>query len=246
MQENVLLKLEEICLHYQGKIVLDKVSFELHPNRVVTLIGPNGAGKSTLAKLILGLLTPSSGRVTTKHNIKFGYVPQRFHVDRLIPITVSRFLHLYTSVKKSIYDKNIELLKLTELKDSMLYSLSGGEIQRVLIAQSLMSRPDLLVLDEPAQGMDISAQSELYELLQLVKSEYELGVFIISHDLHFVMQGTDEVICLNKHICCHGEPEHVQQKTEYLQAFGIKPGSMSMYVHHHDHKHHFNGEITDE
>lgn len=246
MQDNRLLRLKDVCVHRQGKVILEKVSIDIFSNKIVTLIGPNGAGKSTLAKAILGLINPTSGVISKEDDLKLGYVPQKFHVDKLIPITVKRFLHLYAAPIEKLYKKNIKLLKLAELENSLLYSLSGGEMQRVLIAQSLMGEPDLLVLDEPAQGMDIWAQSELYDLLQLVKSEYKLGIFIISHDLHFVMQGTDEVVCLNKHICCHGEPEHVQKQAEYLKAFGIKPGSMSMYVHHHDHTHHFSGEITDE
>jgi zinc transport system ATP-binding protein len=239
-----LVRLTNISMVCQNKKILDCINFDIVSNRILTLIGPNGAGKSTVARIILGLLAPTSGEVYKKPGIKLGYVPQNFHVDKLIPITVARFLQLYGKFNEKIYVETTELLKLNRLLGLSLYNLSGGEMQRVLIAQALMNQPDLLVLDEPAQGMDISAQAELYELMKLVKAKYKLGIFMISHDLHLVMQGTDEVICLNKHICCHGAPEEIQKQPEYLRTFGIDSASISMYVHNHDHVHHFNGEVT--
>lgn len=243
-KERILISLENVSVEYDDKPILENICLDVVSNRVVTLIGPNGAGKSTLAKVILGLINPTCGVVHRDPKMNMGYVPQKFHIDKLMPISVSRFLNLYAKPSQDTYEKAINKSKVTKLLKHQLHHLSGGEMQRVLMAQALMREPDLLVLDEPSQGMDISAQSELYQLIKDIKSDYNVGVVLISHDLHFVMQGTDEVICLNKHVCCHGAPKDVRKTPEYAKAFGIKSEGMTMYIHEHDHVHHLDGGVS--
>ena len=239
-----LLSIENMSLIIDGQTILEKISLDVVSNKIITLIGPNGAGKSSLAKVILGLYKPTSGKVSKKDNLRVGYVPQNFTVDQLIPITVHRFLQIYTTSSSAIAHA-VSLLGVDKLLPRRLQTLSGGERQKVLLAQSLLCSPELLVLDEPSQGMDITAQAEFYRLIKLVKEELGCAVVMISHDLHFVMAGTDHVVCLNKHLCCHGDPKHVKSDPAFKKIFGDLNPESELYVHIHDHVHHADGGVTD-
>lgn len=218
------------------------VSLELQAAKVLTVIGPNGAGKSTLINVLLGLQAPDSGTVYRKPKLKIGYVPQRISIDSLMPLTVKRFV--------ALSDRGDPLQALEEagikhLADHPIQKLSGGEFQRALLARALLRKPELLILDEPAQGIDVLGQAELYEKIAALKNEYGFGVLMVSHDLHLVMQKTDQVLCLNQHICCSGQPEDVSQHPEYQKLFGNFPSEgLAVYTHHHNHCHELNGDVV--
>ena len=204
----------------------------------MTLLGPNGAGKSTLVKVILGLIPYTSGKITRLDNLTIGYVPQSIKLNPTLPITVKRFMCL----NKQLNNKNIlnilSMVKAEYLIDKSMHQLSGGELQRVLLAQALAKRPQLLILDEPTQGVDVNGQVLLYDLISNAKTQFNCGILMVSHDLHLVMAKTDEVICLNHHICCSGTPASVSNDPEFISLFGQQGASqIAVYKHHHNHQH---------
>lgn len=227
--------------------VLQNVSLHLTRGQILTLIGPNGAGKTTLVKLALGLLAPSSGIVQRTEGMRIGYMPQRLQVDATLPITVHRFLQLVPGARAGEIAAALAEVGASRVQHSRLQALSGGEMQRVLLARALLGKPDLLVLDEPTQGVDLKGQAELYHLITQLRDRHGCGVLMVSHDLHLVMSATDEVICLNQHVCCHGHPEQVSSDPAYLELFG-KSGAqaMAVYTHHHNHEHDLAGEVVGE
>ncbi len=199
-------------------VVLEKVDIVVQAGRVVTVIGPNGAGKTTLLRVLLGLTAANSGVVRRRAGLRIGYVPQRLHVDPTLPLTVQRFLGLVP--ERRLVGHVLEELAITRLLDKPMQRLSGGEMQRVLLARALLGDPDLLVLDEPAQSVDIGGQGELYALIGRLRDQHGYGVLLVSHDLHLVMGATDHVICLNRHVCCTGAPALVRKNLEYIALFG--------------------------
>jgi zinc transport system ATP-binding protein len=233
-----LIELSNVSYHSSTthEKLIDSVSFTIDEKTITTIIGPNGAGKSTLLRLILGLIGPSSGKISRSKKIKIGYMPQRLSLNSNLPITVERFLSLS---KPEIVEKRIQIeavLKQVKadytLKQS-IHSLSGGEWQRILLARALLQSPDLLVLDEPVQGLDLAGQAEFYRTLHHIKHTLECAVVHVSHDLNLVWDASDTVICLNKHICCMGHPDVVRQNQDVQRLFG----GFSPYTHHHDHCH---------
>lgn len=247
-----LLSAAGIGKQYGDRVVLEGVSFSINAGQIVTLIGPNGAGKTTLVRIALGLLDPDSGTITRREGLRLGYMPQSLHIEPTLPLTVYRFLHLaLRGAPKSLniaeIEATLDLLKIPHLAAAQLTGLSGGELQRVLLARALLRKPHLLVLDEPAQGVDIAGQAELYSLIDSIAESQGCGVLMISHDLHLVMSSTDEVICLNHHVCCHGKPEMVSNDPAYLSLFGAgATDSLAVYTHHHTHEHDIHGNIVGE
>lgn len=227
----LLLSLKEINVRIDEREILKKVDFELYQNEIVTLIGPNGAGKSTLIKVLLGILKPNSGQISQNTPLKFSYVPQKFNPSHSLPLRVKDLLALEIC-DIEIKNQIIEETGILKLQNAKVQQLSGGERQRVLLARALLRKPDVLVLDEPMQGLDIQSEAELYEYVRSVPERYKCAVVMVSHDLQWVMQGTHRVVCLNKHICCSGLPENVQQHPEYQAIFGTQ---RAFYQHHHDH-----------
>lgn len=222
--------------------VLEDIHLKVHPGEVVTLIGPNGAGKSTLIQAVLGLIHPIEGDIYKKPGLRMGYMPQKLFIEPYMPLNVRRFLAL-APIKFS-FDEIVEELGIRSLLDSSMQNISGGECQRVLLARALLSRPELLVLDEPAQGVDILGQQDLYRLIIDIRNRWKCGILMVSHDLHLVMAGTDSVICLNKHVCCSGLPDAVTQHPEFLKLFGVQaPTELALYTHTHDHRHDLGGDI---
>lgn len=243
---NSLIQAQNISLNLDGKQILQNINLQIDEKQIVTLIGPNGAGKTTLVKIVLGLLAASAGNVNLRKNLRIGYMPQRLHIDNSMPISVQKFLHLAVRAKPELIEKVLAEVKATHLLHSQIHSLSGGELQRVLLARSLIQDPELLVLDEPVQGVDISGQAELYALIASIRDSHQCGILMVSHDLHLVMSATDEVICLNQHICCHGHPEQVSNDPAYLELFGKKQAAaLAVYSHHHNHSHALDGEVLD-
>ena len=236
-----LASLENINLSLHKKSILHDVSLELQAGKILTVIGPNGAGKSTLVRILLGFQKPDSGEVWLREKLNIGYVPQKISINDLMPLTVSRFISL---AKTSASDSQLLLdeIGIGHLAKHDIQALSGGEFQRVLLVRALLNKPELLILDEPAQGVDVLGQAELYEKISQLKDRYGFGVLMISHDLHLVMKNTDQVLCLNQHICCSGQPEDVSKHPEYQRLFGNLPTEgLAVYTHHHNHCHDLHG-----
>jgi len=220
------------------------VSLAVHSREIVTLIGPNGSGKSTSARLALGILKPTSGTTTRKRGLRIGYVPQKLSIDWTVPLKVARFMTLTSRIKSQRVVSALERTGVARLLNSDMQALSGGEFQRVLLARAIASSPDLLVLDEPVQGVDFNGQLALYQLIGDIREEIGCGVLLISHDLHLVMAATDKVICLNGHVCCSGSPSSVAVSPEYQALFGASAAAtLAIYEHHHDHTHLPDGRV---
>lgn len=245
MEKNILLDVQDISLELGSRSILQNISLQIAEKQIVTLIGPNGAGKTSLIKIALGLLQPSTGKVVLRSKLRIGYMPQRLHIEPTMPITVKKFLQLAVHADNSLIDQSLEEVSALSLLNAQIHSLSGGELQRVLLARALIQNPELLVLDEPVQGVDISGQAELYRLITEIRDRHKCGVLLVSHDLHLVMSATDEVICLNQHVCCHGHPEQVTTDPAYLELFGKKQAeTLAVYTHHHNHSHGLHGDIV--
>ncbi len=241
-----LVSAHGLSVRFGGRTVLSGIDLEVQPGEVVTLVGPNGAGKSTLVRALLGLVAPSGGRIERKKGITVGYLPQRLRIDPTLPMTVRRFLRLWGRADDATLTALLEEVGVPDLIDQPVQSLSGGETQRVLIARALMREPDLLVLDEPNQGVDVGGQAAMFKLIDRLRRRRGCGVLLISHDLHLVMAETDRVVCLNGHVCCEGHPEDVSRHPEYLALFGpAADGALAVYQHHHDHSHDVHGEVVD-
>ncbi len=233
----------DLGLQFGDRTILSEVSLSLKKGEIVTLIGPNGAGKTSLVRVVLGLQKPSSGQLVRKEKLRIGYMPQKLHIEASLPLTVQRFLRLASKDKHAIKE-SLALTGISQLLNSPMQSLSGGETQRVLLARALLRNPDLLVLDEPVQGVDVAGQSALYRLIADIRDQRGCGVLMVSHDLHLVMAATDTVICLNQHVCCHGHPESVTEDPAYLELFGQTTQSgIAVYTHHHDHDHDMHGDV---
>jgi zinc transport system ATP-binding protein len=239
-----LIKLDQVSVQFNQQPALQSISLDLHDNCITTLIGPNGAGKTTLVRVILGLIKPSSGNVWRKPQLKIGYMPQKLHIDHTLPLSVERFLNIPGHVDQGLILKALDDVGASYLLKHSIHTLSGGETQRVLLARALLRNPELLVLDEPVQGVDINGQLELYRLISDIRKQRRCGVLMISHDLHLVMASTDHVVCLNHHICCSGHPEHVCNDPSFLELFGpAQASALALYNHRHGHSHDAHGDI---
>lgn len=247
---NTLLRAEGVYLEDKKKSLLRDVNLSVSSGEIVTIIGPNGAGKTSLLNILLGLRSPSRGNVIRADKVVIGYMPQRLQLNPQLPMTVARFLSLAQSNTinfPAAMDKALQKTGVSELTHASMHDLSGGEMQRVLLARAILRRPQLLVLDEPVQGVDVVGQSQLYQLISQLRDDLQCGVLMVSHDLHIVMAATDHVICLNQHVCCHGHPESVSNHPAYLELFGHSTdANVAIYTHHHDHNHDIHGCIVDE
>ena len=233
-----LILLDNVSVEIKHQKILHNVSLSINTNQIVTLLGPNGAGKSTLVKVILGLMPYTSGKITRLNNLTIGYVPQSIKLNPTLPITVKRFMLLNKQLNNVNILNILSMVKAEYLIDKSMHLLSGGELQRVLLAQALAKRPQLLILDEPTQGVDVNGQVLLYDLISSAKKQFNCGILMVSHDLHLVMAKTDEVICLNHHICCSGTPASVSNDPEFISLFGQQGVSqIAVYKHHHNHQH---------
>jgi zinc transport system ATP-binding protein len=226
-----------------GRAILEHIDLDISKGEIVTLIGPNGAGKTTLVRLILGIATPDGGEIRKRPNLRIGYVPQRFDRDRAIPLTVERFLTLGAPPGAERIEAALAEVGASGVRQRQVYDLSGGELQRVVLARAILRDPDLLVLDEPVRGVDYTGEAELYTLIGQLRTRRGLGVLLVSHDLHIVMGQSDRVVCVNRHVCCSGVPESVARDPEYARLFGAHAASaFALYSHHHDHRHDLAGE----
>ncbi len=221
-----------------GQMVLESVDFAISAGEIVTIVGPNGSGKSTLIRALIGLEPPSSGRVGRRAGLGIGYVPQKLHIDAALPMTVGRFLSLPRRVAPADAAHALDRTGVPGLEERQLSALSGGQLQRVLLARALLSRPEILILDEPTQGLDQPGTAAFYRLIEEVRGETGVAVLMVSHDLHVVMSASDRVVCLNRHVCCEGAPKVVSAAPEYRALFGLGTGgAFALYRHVHDHAH---------
>jgi len=245
-----LIQATNVSHQFNSTQVLQQISLQIFPKQIVTLIGPNGAGKSTLLKILLGLIKPTQGTVARQKNLHIGFMPQKIQIDPTLPMTVERFLQLglpSSNLLKKLFSRQAETehfttlmnkttsdLDITDLLKKPIQKVSGGEMQRILLARALIRKPDLLVLDEPVQGVDLQGQTQIYDYINKIRHEYGCGILMVSHDLHIVMKHTDEVLCLNQHMCCTGHPQSVSKSTEFQALFGDLSESLAFYEHHHN------------
>lgn len=237
----VLLKISDLSIFIDKKQILENINFEANAANIITIVGPNGSGKTTLARCILGLIKPTSGSLWFKKNIQIGYMPQKINLNPNLPLTVIDFLKLEirNRINKELLDAIIQEIDIIDILENPLQKISGGEMQKTLLARALLTNPELLILDEPTQGVDINGQVEFYKLIDKLRLRRNISSLIISHDLHMVMKNTDHVICLNRHICCEGAPQFINQHQDFQKLFGDNEALMnfSVYNHHHDHAH---------
>lgn len=246
-----LITADHICVRYGAAEVLHDISLSVQPGEIVTILGPNGSGKSTLLRALLGIVPAAEGRITRQPGLKIGYVPQKLMVDRTMPITVRRFLSLPARVTDPAADEALSRTGMAGQGAAQMTTLSGGQLQRVLLARALLGQPQLLMLDEPTSGLDQPGEAAFYRLIEEVRRDTGAAVLMISHDLHVVMAASDRVICLNGHICCEGSPRVVSTAPEYRALFGLgTQGALALYRHEHDHAHedgphHHHGQAHD-
>ena len=242
-ENSTLVKLNNAGFKQNDKWLVEGVSLTVEKGKIVTLIGPNGSGKSTTAKIALGIYKNIEGSVE-KYTNKVGYVPQKISIDWTLPLRVYDFMLLTENINDEAIDEALTLTGVIHLKNKNLGNLSGGEFQRVLLARAISKKPELLVLDEPVQGVDFTGEIALYELIKKISENLNCGILLISHDLHTVMSATDHVVCLNGHVCCSGSPLDVAKNKEYKALFGEQASqTLSIYEHKHDHVHSSDGEI---
>ena len=235
-----LIAAKTLSVRAGGTQILNDVSIAIHRREIVTLIGPNGSGKTTLLKALLGL-TSARGEIVRAPGLKVGYVPQSFAPDPSLPITAERFLRLFADTEASM--AALMRVGVAQASDRQLSALSGGETARVLLARAIAVKPDLLVLDEPLSGVDVSGEAALYHLIAELRDELNCGILLVSHDLHVVMSKADRVVCLNHHVCCEGVAHDVVRDPAFTELFGAR-GELALYPHHHDHAHTLTGETV--
>lgn len=237
-----LISAENLVVRFGGTEALSGVSLAIEPGEIVTILGPNGSGKSTLLRALLGIVKPSAGRVTRAPGLRIGYVPQKLAVDRAMPMTARRFLSLPVAVGDAEAEAALARVGLEGLGGRQMSALSGGQFQRLMLARALLTRPQILILDEPTQGLDQPGEAGFYRLIEEVRRDTGAAVLMVSHDLHVVMAASDRVICLNHHICCEGAPRVVSSAPEYRALFGLgTQGALALYQHVHDHSHDHDG-----
>ena len=236
-----LIETSDMSVSYGVAPVLEHVDFEISAGEILTVVGPNGSGKSTLIRALLGVVPPSSGYVLRRDGLRIGYVPQRLKIDETLPLTVGRFLalphHGAPEAPASVADV-MDWVGVAGLENRQMAALSGGQFQRVMLAWALLGEPEILILDEPTQGLDQQGVAVFYKLIEEVRRKSGCAVLLVSHDLHVVMSASDRVICLNGHVCCEGSPQVVLEAPEYRALFGVGTGgALALYRHEHDHAH---------
>jgi zinc transport system ATP-binding protein len=233
-----LIQAQRLGVRIGARQILRDIDLSVRKREIVTLVGPNGSGKTTLLRVLIGAQAPSEGAVVREAGLRVGYVPQRLAIDQAMPLTVARWLALSGTKDPEKHLQIAEQVGISSLVKQQMSSLSGGEFQRALLAEALLMRPDLLVLDEPTQGLDQPAVASFYQLIEDVRDDLGCAVLMVSHDLHVVMRSSDHVICLNGHVCCQGTPTLVSAAPEYQALFGFDTeGALALYRHEHDHRH---------
>ena len=238
-----LLKIHNLNVQYGNKKVLQNLNLFLSNGEIVTIVGPNGSGKTTLFKAIIGTAPIKTGKVQLKPHLKIGYVPQQLNIDKSLPLTVGRFLKIAQKSDEQTFRKTLKIVSIENILEIQISNLSGGQLQRVLLARAIMKEPDLLLLDEATRGLDQPGAAAFYRLIENIRKETGCAILMISHDLHVVMAASDRVICLNGHICCEGAPQTVATSPQYKALFGSDAvGAFALYKHSHSHNHKMENE----
>ena len=229
------LEINDVSFEYVKDIsVIDNVSFSIPEKATTILIGPNGSGKTTLLKIMIGLLEPTSGTVRVygkkpkDMRKSIGYVPQKLYFDKTFPITVMEFLQLADTSSKNEILSVLESVGAQDLVSSRIGELSGGQLQRTLVARSLLGKPKILFLDEPVSGIDISGEQNFYDLIKDIQEKYGVTVVMVSHEVNVVSQIANQVICINKEMLCSGEPSEALLPEVIEQLYGK---NVSLYKH---------------
>jgi len=234
LEDQELIKFSNVSKKFGRKSPIMNVSFTVKRGEVTTLIGPNGAGKTTIARLILGLEKPSSGEIIICPNLKISYVPQKLNFVSNLPISAESFLVLLAGTANATEQQELfDFANIDNYKHHDISELSGGEFQKLMLTATLLNNPDVIILDEPTQSLDVTSQQEFYQIINQIKQRTNITIFMISHDLFTVMKNSDQVICLNGHICCSGKPNDLEQDQQFIDSLS----SIGLYRHHHDHKH---------
>ena len=237
-----LLRATGVTVKAAGRVILSNVDMEVMEGEIITIVGPNGSGKSTLLRALIGAVPVASGQVEKQAGLNIGYVPQKLHVDPTLPLTVRGFVNLPRVLPAKEFAALLGQVGLAGFEGAQMASLSGGQFQRALLARALAVGPDVLLMDEPTQGLDQPGTADFYALISRIRDETGMAILMVSHDLHVVMSRSDRVICLNGHVCCHGTPEVVSTAPEYQALFGRGThGELALYRHEHDHSHHGHG-----
>ncbi len=238
-----LIEITDLSVQYGSKLILQNINLSLADGEIVTIVGPNGSGKTTLFKAIIGTAPINTGTLKIRPNLKIGYVPQQLIIDKTLPITVERFLKVAQKTNVKTLANAMNLVGTEDLLTFQMNNLSGGELQRVLLARALIAQPDVLLLDEATRGLDQPGVATFYRMVDGIRKNTNCAVLMISHDLHVVMGASDRVICLNSHICCEGAPNSVASSPEYQALFGSDvDGTFALYRHHHGHNHQTDNE----
>ena len=235
---NELISLNSVTLGYDGKIVLRDIDLTVKRGEIITIVGPNGSGKTSMMRALIGALVPTTGSIVRSRALRLGYVPQKLNIDHSFPITLRRFLSVPKRINPEQVTEAASLVGMGDFLDQQSATLSGGQFQRALLARAIIDAPDLLLLDEPTQGLDQNGSARFYQLIADLKEKLDCAIVLVSHDLHVVMSASDRVICLNGHICCEGTPSVVSSAPEYRALFGSgTQGALAIYQHQHDHVH---------
>lgn len=241
-----LITTRGLGVRYGGRKVLHGIDFAIDRGEIVTIVGPNGSGKTSFLRALLGVVTPQAGQVTRAPGLRLGYVPQRLHIDPGLPLPVARFLSLPVRAPAASIKRVLQRVGVGDVARQNMATLSGGQFQRVLLARALLSKPDILMLDEPTAGLDQPGVASFYRLIEDVRRETGCAVLSVSHDLHVVMSASDRVVCINGHICCEGTPQVVRAAPEYRALFGLGTGgALALYQHQHDHDHDHDHDHTE-
>ena len=234
----MLIEATNLSVRYGRNTVLKNIHLSIDKGEIVTIVGPNGSGKTSFFKAIIGTAPISEGKVVLKPQLNIGYVPQHLNIDRSLPLTVKRFLNLARKKNDKAFKRAIEVVGTSNLLNHQITSLSGGQMQRVLLARALINEPEILLLDEATRGLDQPGAAWFYQKIEYIRETTGCAIFMISHDLHVVMGASDRVICLNGHICCQGPPQSVASSPEYKALFGSNSeGAFALYRHSHNHDH---------
>ena len=238
MNGATLISVDGLEIRRGARRVLHGVNLAVRAGEIVTIVGPNGSGKSTLLRALIGAIRPTAGRVRRATGLRIGYVPQSLPLDGTLPLTVRRFLSLPRRVDGGTAAAALERAGVPHVAGAQVAALSGGQLQRVLLARALLNAPQLLILDEPTQGLDQPGSAAFYRQIEAIRAETDCAVLMVSHELHVVMAASDRVICLNGHVCCEGHPEQVASAPEYRALFGTgTQGALALYRHEHTHHH---------
>lgn len=238
MKEETILSVKNLTVSFNETPILNNISFSVKRGEIFVIIGPNGAGKTILLRALLGLV-PYRGEIKWAGGIRIGYVPQRFKVERDFPLTVEEFLQL--SPPKNTKDSLLRVLKIVgfdgdehhlehHFLDRRLGLLSSGELQRILIASSILDKPDVLLFDEPTSGIDIGAEEAIYQRLKKLNQEENFTVLLVSHDLSVVHHYATNVLCLNQRAICIGPPDVVIDPKILKELYA---GEVAFYRHKH-------------